>query len=100
MIVQGSHTFAKFYAHAHMRYMKNGEYPSHYFDDLYLICSEQHCGEYVCIVWLYHAYSYTVGPKKAINLAPLFKDIRETFFFPACVCVCVCNWYAGSPSLV
>ena len=29
MIVQGSHTFAMFYAHAHMRYVKNGEYPSH-----------------------------------------------------------------------
>ena len=29
MIVQGSHTFAMFYAHANMGYVKNGEYPSH-----------------------------------------------------------------------
>ena len=29
MIVPGSHTFAMFYVHAHMRYVKNGEYPSH-----------------------------------------------------------------------
>ena len=27
MIVQGSHTFAMFIAHAHMRNVKNGEYP-------------------------------------------------------------------------
>ena len=83
MIVQGSHTFAMFYAHAHMRYVKNG-IPVTY----YPICSEQHCSEYACIVWLYHAYSYTVGPKKAINLAPLFKDIRKTSFY-LYVCVCV-----------
>ena len=83
---------------------KRGIPVTYYFDDLYPLCSEQHYSECACIVWLYHAYSYTVGPKKAINLAPLFKDIQKTFFFCMCVCVCVCvcacNWYAGSPSLV
>ena len=44
-------------------------------------CSKQHCREYACIVWLYHACSYTVGPKKAMNLAPLFEDIWIFFFF-------------------
>ena len=67
------------------RYVKNGEYPSrmrtYYVDDLYPICSKQHCSEYACIVWLYHACSYTVGPEKAMNLDPLFEDIRTTFFF-------------------
>ena len=29
MFVQGSHTFAIFYVHAHMCYVKNGKYPSH-----------------------------------------------------------------------
>ena len=40
MIVQGSHTFVMFYAHAHMPYgITRPEYPAHYFDDLYPICS-------------------------------------------------------------
>ena len=29
MFGQGSHMFAMFYVHAHMHYVKNGEYPSH-----------------------------------------------------------------------
>ena len=41
---------------------------TYYVDDLYPHCSEQHYSECACIVWLYHAYSYSVGPKKAINL--------------------------------
>ena len=40
---------------------------THYFDDLYPICSEQHCSKCACIVWHCHACNYTVGPKKAIT---------------------------------
>ena len=69
-----------FYAHAHMRYVKNRKYPSRYVDDLYPLCSEQHYSECACIVWLYHAYSYTVGPKKAMNGVLLCEGIRTTFF--------------------
>ena len=29
---------------------------------------------------LYHACSYTVGPKKGINQVPLFEDIQTIFF--------------------
>ena len=75
-----AHMFAMFYAHAHMHYV-NREYLSHYFDDLYPLRSEQHYSECACIAWLYHAYSYSVGPKKAISLASLFEeDIGTTFF--------------------
>ena len=27
---------------------------TYYVDDLYPICSKQHCSEYACIIWLYH----------------------------------------------
>ena len=37
----------------------------------------QNTSEYTCIVGLYHACSYTWGPK-AINLTPLFEDIWIT----------------------
>ena len=70
-----------FYAHV---LRENWEYTArtHTYvrDDLYLIRSKQRCREYSCNVWLYHACSYTVGSEKAMNLAPLFEDIKTTFF--------------------
>ena len=71
-----------FYVHAHIHYMKNGEYPSHYFDDLYPLCSEQHYSECACIVRLYHAYSYTVEPKKAMVLY-YERPSGQPFFLPS-----------------
>ena len=45
-------------------YVKNREYPlcmhTYIYDYLYPICSKQHCRQYACIVWLYHACSYTI----------------------------------------
>ena len=31
---------------------------AYYVDDLYPICSKQHCRVYTCIVWLYYAHSH------------------------------------------
>ena len=58
-----------------MRYVKNMEYPSHI--TLTTITRFAQNGTIVSVLALYgsHAYSYSVGPKKAINLAPLL-DIR------------------------
>ena len=62
---------------------EKGEYPyctsTYYVDNLYLICSKQHYS----IVWLYHAWRCTVGPK-AINVASLFEDIQTFFFYLVC----------------
>ena len=77
MFVQGSHTFAMFYVHAHMRYVKNGEYPSHITLTTFTRFAQNSTVVSACIVLLHHAYTYT---KKAINLAPLLEDIRTTFF--------------------
>ena len=47
-------------------------------DDL---CSNQQYRMPACIVWLYYACSYTVGPDKSMrNLAPQFEDILDNFF--------------------
>ena len=55
MFVQGSHTFAMFYAHA---LRDKREYTiivhTHYIY-LHPICSKEHCRQYACIVWLYYA---------------------------------------------
>ena len=59
-----------------MLHEKQGIPVTHYF---YPLCLEQQCSECACIIWLYHAYSYTVGPKKAMNGALLCEDIW-TFF--------------------
>ena len=75
MIVQGSHTFAMFFAHAHMRNVENGEYPSH--------CTltpftqfAQNSTVKCCILWLY---------RYAQEGYQSSKDTRKTCFLHVCV---------------
>ena len=82
-------------------YPENGEYPARIRirtrarNDLYPICSKQ---QHACIVWVYHASSYT---EKAMSLAPLLEDINRKkyltmMFGPFGYCTSGHNFYIGT----
>ena len=74
MFVQGSHTFAVFYAHALRE--KRG------IPVLYAITWFAQTAAYACIIWPCYARSHTIfRPDEAMNLALLHKNIWTSFFF-------------------
>ena len=51
-----------------MRYVENGEYPSHITLTTFTHFAENSTiVSVLAFVWLYYAYSYSVGPKKAMK---------------------------------
>ena len=71
--------FAMFYAHAHMRYMKNGEHPSRI--TLTTFTRSAQNSTVVSVLALYGSTMLHCRYKKAMSGALLCEDIRT--FFPA-----------------